>query len=157
MNGLYVIVGFLGVIGQKLCGIILQRGGTPLLVGQSAEKLQAINDELNSNCQSLPSPIPYQDWDCPLTMQQLPHIYYPLNHPASWEWSCSSIDDDRQFLNSYYENTVSIITQMCKVEKKEDMNMTEAISSSFSILYLQRSGCRKIVLRGWCKIVICVV
>jgi NAD(P)-dependent dehydrogenase (short-subunit alcohol dehydrogenase family) len=50
MNGLYVIAGSSGAIGRKLCGTILQRGGTPLLVGRSAEKLQAVNDEFNSKC-----------------------------------------------------------------------------------------------------------
>ena len=47
MNGLYVIAGASGAIGRSLCRQVVQMGGTPLLVGRSAEKLSAIKDELS--------------------------------------------------------------------------------------------------------------
>jgi len=50
MNGLYVVCGATGAIGRKLCHKILERGGTPLLVGRSSEKLNIINKELGGNC-----------------------------------------------------------------------------------------------------------
>ncbi|CAM9917270.1 unnamed protein product [Heterosigma akashiwo] len=46
MNGLYVVAGATGAIGKSLCHNILKRGGTPLLVGRSADKLAQINQEL---------------------------------------------------------------------------------------------------------------
>lgn len=46
MNGLYVVAGASGAIGKRLAHTILQQGGTPLLVGRSADKLAAVNDEL---------------------------------------------------------------------------------------------------------------
>ena len=50
MNGLYVIAGATGAIGRRLSHQILQNGGTPLLVGRSAEKLAILNEELGGNC-----------------------------------------------------------------------------------------------------------
>jgi NADP-dependent 3-hydroxy acid dehydrogenase YdfG len=45
MNGLQVVVGASGAMGRALCQLIVQGGGTPVLVGRSAEKLQSVNDE----------------------------------------------------------------------------------------------------------------
>jgi NAD(P)-dependent dehydrogenase (short-subunit alcohol dehydrogenase family) len=50
MNGLFVVAGASGAIGRSLCQIILQRGGTPLLVGRNADKLSILNEELGGNC-----------------------------------------------------------------------------------------------------------
>jgi NAD(P)-dependent dehydrogenase (short-subunit alcohol dehydrogenase family) len=50
MKGLYVVAGATGAIGRKLCFNIIQRGGTPLLVGRSADQLQTLNEELGSKC-----------------------------------------------------------------------------------------------------------
>ena len=50
MNGLYVIAGASGAIGRCLSQQVLRLGGTPILVGRSAEKLAAVNQELGSNC-----------------------------------------------------------------------------------------------------------
>jgi len=48
MNGLYVVAGATGAIGKQLCHNIIQRGGTPLLVGRSADKLTAVREELGA-------------------------------------------------------------------------------------------------------------
>lgn len=50
MNGLYVIAGASGAIGRRLSQQVLQQGGTPLLVGRSADKLASLNQELGGNC-----------------------------------------------------------------------------------------------------------
>mmetsp|Transcript_33434 Transcript_33434/g.38739 ORF Transcript_33434/g.38739 Transcript_33434/m.38739 type:complete len:251 (+) Transcript_33434:97-849(+) len=50
MNGLYLVAGATGAIGKQLCTNILQRGGTPLLVGRSEELLSALNGELGGSC-----------------------------------------------------------------------------------------------------------
>jgi NAD(P)-dependent dehydrogenase (short-subunit alcohol dehydrogenase family) len=50
MNGLYVVAGASGAIGRNLCKTIIQRGGTPLLVGRNADKLFELNEELGGNC-----------------------------------------------------------------------------------------------------------
>jgi len=50
MNGLYVIAGATGAIGKRLALNIIERGGTPILVGRSIDKLSSINDELNGQC-----------------------------------------------------------------------------------------------------------
>jgi len=50
MKGLYVVAGATGAIGKKICFNILERGGTPLLVGRSLDKLVALNDELGGKC-----------------------------------------------------------------------------------------------------------
>jgi len=50
MKGLYVVAGATGAIGRKLCRNIVERGGTPLLVGRCAEKLSILNGELGGNC-----------------------------------------------------------------------------------------------------------
>lgn len=50
MNGLYVVAGATGAIGRKLCHTILQRGGTPVLVGRSADKLSSLNQEMGGKC-----------------------------------------------------------------------------------------------------------
>lgn len=50
MKGLYVVAGATGAIGKKVCSNILERGGTPLLVGRSLEKLVALNEELGGTC-----------------------------------------------------------------------------------------------------------
>ena len=47
MNGLYVVAGASGAIGKNLCQRIVERGGTPLLVGRSIDKLQKLNDEIH--------------------------------------------------------------------------------------------------------------
>jgi len=49
MNGLFAVAGASGAIGKTLCQMILAKGGTPLLIGRSAEKLQAVQQELGSN------------------------------------------------------------------------------------------------------------
>jgi NAD(P)-dependent dehydrogenase (short-subunit alcohol dehydrogenase family) len=46
MKGLYVVAGATGAIGREICFNIINRGGTPLLVGRSVEKLSALNDQL---------------------------------------------------------------------------------------------------------------
>mmetsp|Transcript_37712 Transcript_37712/g.43071 ORF Transcript_37712/g.43071 Transcript_37712/m.43071 type:complete len:251 (-) Transcript_37712:30-782(-) len=50
MNGIYVVAGATGAIGRALCKNIINRGGKPLLVGRSIEKLNALNEELGGNC-----------------------------------------------------------------------------------------------------------
>jgi len=45
MNGLFAVAGASGAIGKTLCQMILAKGGTPLLIGRSAEKLQAVQQE----------------------------------------------------------------------------------------------------------------
>jgi len=51
MNGLYVVAGATGAIGRRLCRNIVERGGTPVLVGRSADKLQQLNSEhLGGSC-----------------------------------------------------------------------------------------------------------
>lgn len=51
MNGLYVVAGATGAIGRTLCFNIIKRGGTPLLVGRSEEKLNLLRDDLGMDCQ----------------------------------------------------------------------------------------------------------
>ena len=50
MNGLYIVAGATGAIGRQLCFNIKKRGGTPLLVGRSLEKLSALNEEIGGDC-----------------------------------------------------------------------------------------------------------
>mmetsp|Transcript_6699 Transcript_6699/g.9805 ORF Transcript_6699/g.9805 Transcript_6699/m.9805 type:complete len:249 (+) Transcript_6699:201-947(+) len=50
MNGLYVVAGASGAIGRVICHNILNRGGTPLLVGRSAHKLNELKEELGGDC-----------------------------------------------------------------------------------------------------------
>lgn len=51
MNGLYVVAGATGAIGRRLCLNIIEQGGTPVLVGRSAEKLRQLNDkQLGGGC-----------------------------------------------------------------------------------------------------------
>jgi len=50
MNGLYAVAGATGAIGRSLCSKIISRGGTPLLVGRSEDKLIALQEELGGNC-----------------------------------------------------------------------------------------------------------
>ena len=50
MNGLYAVAGASGAIGRQLCHNIRKWGGTPLLIGRSADKLAQVNDELGGNC-----------------------------------------------------------------------------------------------------------
>ena len=50
MNGLFAVAGASGAIGRSLCKTILQRGGTPLLIGRNADKLFELNEELGGNC-----------------------------------------------------------------------------------------------------------
>lgn len=54
MNGLYVIAGASGAIGRAICHNVRNRGGTPLLVGRSSEKLNELNDELGGKFPMLP-------------------------------------------------------------------------------------------------------
>ena len=49
-GGLYAIAGASGAIGRQLCRNIKQWGGTPLLIGRSQDKLQALNEELGGDC-----------------------------------------------------------------------------------------------------------
>jgi len=49
---LYLVAGATGAIGRSLCSNIIKRGGTPLLVGRSEEKLSLLRDELGGgDCQ----------------------------------------------------------------------------------------------------------
>ena len=45
MNGLYVVVGASGAIGKQVCKNILQKGGTPVLVGRCYDKLKTLFNE----------------------------------------------------------------------------------------------------------------
>ena len=45
-----MVVGATGAIGRKLAFTILQKGGTPVLVGRSADKLATLNEELGGSC-----------------------------------------------------------------------------------------------------------
>ena len=45
MNGLYVVAGASGAIGRSLCAKIVAKGGTPLLIGRSADTLQQAAEE----------------------------------------------------------------------------------------------------------------
>jgi len=55
MNGLYVVAGATGAIGRQLCFNIIKKGGTPMLVGRSKEKLTALQQELGGNYSILPN------------------------------------------------------------------------------------------------------
>ena len=48
MTSYYVVAGASGAIGRSLCHQIVQRGGTPLLVGRSTDRLQELRDELGT-------------------------------------------------------------------------------------------------------------
>ena len=48
MNGLYVVAGASGAIGRSLCAKIIACGGTPLLVGRSAARLQEVAQEVSA-------------------------------------------------------------------------------------------------------------
>jgi len=50
MNGIYLVAGATGAIGRKLCFEIAKKGGTPLLVGRSEDKLNSLRDELDRDC-----------------------------------------------------------------------------------------------------------
>ena len=49
-GGLYAVAGASGAIGRQLCHNIQKWGGTPLLIGRSHDKLQALNEELGGEC-----------------------------------------------------------------------------------------------------------
>lgn len=56
MNGLYVVAGASGAIGRSLCSRIASNGGRLVLIGQSAQKLQAVADDVGStDCTILPN------------------------------------------------------------------------------------------------------
>lgn len=47
-GGLYIVAGASGAIGRTLCSIIVDRGGIPLLIGRSYEKLREVAHQCNS-------------------------------------------------------------------------------------------------------------
>ena len=49
MNGLVVVAGATGAIGRSLCQKIMAKGGTPLLVGRSSDKLLQLQEELGGS------------------------------------------------------------------------------------------------------------
>jgi len=53
-GGLYAVAGASGAIGRQLCKTIVQWGGTPILIGRSADKLHALNQELGGQCPIIP-------------------------------------------------------------------------------------------------------
>lgn len=52
-GGLYIVAGASGAIGRALCSQILDRGGTPLLIGRSYEKLLDVANECNDRLKNM--------------------------------------------------------------------------------------------------------
>ena len=65
MNGLFVVAGATGAIGKQLCRNIVNRGGTPILVGRSSEKLKALQEELGGGGNNVVRSIDGVDFSSP--------------------------------------------------------------------------------------------